>query len=310
MGEARFWQTVRWLGAIAVAAHGGVALAEPEPVKSPGDTCIAKPGGRQVFVTGDCIDPELSKPYIDARRNGKFTDPKSGLTVEYLYVHGGFTDTNVKFAFYFPDKTAYKGRFFQTTYPTLGTEDAADTCVQVGTSVCSVVFALANGAYVVSTNNAGGVQSGSHLAAFRANAAAAKYSRVVAREIYGSSERPRGYIYGASGGGYQTVGALENTDGVWDGGVPMVFGVPNAIPSFMSIQSLALHWLREKLPQIADAVAPGGSGDPYANLTPAERGVLKETTRLGMPPKGWWQYQRLLQQPKPGLGMFARMDPG
>lgn len=131
---------------------------------------------------------------------------------------------------------------------------------------------------------------GGALAAYRTNAAAAKYSRVLAQQIYGTSARPRGYIYGASGGGYQTVGSMENTSGVWDGAVPMVFGVPNAIPSFMTSELLALRVLRDKLPKIADAVAPGGSGDPYAELNPEQRTTLREVTRLGLPLRGWWQY--------------------
>jgi hypothetical protein len=73
----------------------------------------------------------------------------------------------------------------------------------------------------------------------------------------------------------------------------MVFGVPNAIPSFMTVQLLALRVLRDKLPQIADAMEAGGSGDPYANLNPEQRDVLKEATRLGTPLRGWWQYATL-----------------
>ncbi|ASD81405.1 hypothetical protein CRM94_25945 [Burkholderia gladioli] len=244
-------------------------------------------------MTGDCVDPLLDKPYIDVKRPQTVTDLTTGLTVSYLYVHGGFSGTNVRFSFYFPAAEKYQRRFFETTYPTIVREDAALGCPEVGTSVCSVVFAISNGAYVVSTNNAGGPAAGGVLAAYRANAAAAKYSRVVAQQLYGSSARPRGYLYGASGGAYQTVGSMENTDGVWDGAVPMVFGVPNAIPSFMTAQLLALRVLADKLPQIADAMAPGGSGDPYVGLSAKQQSVLKEVTRLGHPLRGWWQYSTL-----------------
>ena len=164
----------------------------------------------------------------------------------------------------------------------------------MGTSVCSVVFAISNGAYVVSSNNAGGVPAGGAVAPYRANAASAMYSRVVARQIYGNSiPSPRGYLYGASGGAYQTVGSMENTSGVWQGAVPMVFGVPNAIPSFMTAELLALRVLGPVLPQIADAVAPGGSGNPYAGLSPDQQAVLHEVTDLGFPLRGWWQYATL-----------------
>lgn len=288
---------VAWLsGTVAAGALLSAALpaaAAPGRASAAPAACQVKGPGGPVFITGDCVDPQLNKPYVDVKRPGTITDPSSGLTVSFTYVHGGFTGTNTKFAFYFPAKDKYKGRFFQTTYPTLGDENAAPGCPEVGTSACSVVFALSNGAYVVSTNNNGGIQSGGLLAAFRSNAAAAKYSRVVAAQVYATKARPRGYIYGASGGGYQTVGSMENTSGVWDGAVPMVFGVPNAIPSFFTVQLLALRLLGDKAAEVADAVAPGGSGDPYAGLNEEQRSVFKEATRLGVPLTAWWQYASL-----------------
>ena len=287
VASADSWSATRKLTGDVVAA------AAQQTAFSDSATCEAKSSGAPLFITAACVDPVLNKPYVDIKRPGTITDPKTRVTVTFIYVHGGFTGTNAKFAFYFPAADKYKGRFFETTYPTLGQEDAAEGCTAVGTSACSVVFALSSGAYVVSTNNAGGVPAGGPLAAYRTNAAAAKYSRVIAKETYGGSARPRGYLYGASGGGYQTVGAMENTSGVWDGAVPMVFGAPNAIPSFMTGQLLALRLLGDKLPRIADAMAPGGSGDPYAGLNSDERSALDEVTRLGMPLRGWWQHATL-----------------
>jgi hypothetical protein len=275
---------------LAVVPENARAVAQEQPVTS---ACEAQSAGGPVFITENCNDPELSKPYVDERKPGTLTDEASGVSVNFTYVHGGFTGTKARFSFYFPAADKYRDRFFQTTYPTIGVEDAAPGCPEIGTSTCSVVFALSSGAYVVSTNNAGGVPAGGPLAAYRTNAAAAKYSRLIAREMYKTSTRPRGYIYGASGGAYQTVGSMENTSGVWDGAVPMVFGVPNAIPNFMASQLLALRVLRDKLPQIADAVAPGGSGDPFAGLRADQRDTLKEVTRLGFPLRGWWQYATL-----------------
>lgn len=277
----------------ALAVKPGPALAAEVATSPSQPACQPASPGAPMFIMATCVDPELNRPYIDARRPGTITDSRTGITVGYTYVHGGFTGSKVRFALYFPAPGKYRGRFFQTTYPTIGQEDAAPGCPQIGTSACSIVFALSNGAYVVSSNNAGGVPAGGALAPYRANAAAAKYSRIVARQLYGAASRPRGYIYGASGGGYQTVGSMENTSGVWDGAVPMVFGVPNAIPSFMTVQLLALRVLKDKLPQIADAMAPGGSGDPYADLSPEQRSILKEATQLGAPLRGWWQYATL-----------------
>jgi hypothetical protein len=270
----------------------------------------------------------LNLPYIDADHSGTLTDTTvtPPVTVSFRYIHGGFCKVSLvmgacpnpppgsppgssnsvaKFSFYFPASDLYQGRFFEDTYPTLGlgSEDAtppapqpsgAVACSPLGATYCSVAFAISNGAYVVSTDNAGGVQVNSVLGAYRVNAAAAKFSRMVAEQmVYHTSARPRGYIYGASGGAYQTVGAMENTLGVWDGAVPQVFGVPNAIPSFMTIELLVLRVLGDKLAQVADAVAPGGSGHPYAGLDATQAAVLQEATRLGFPLRGWWQWATL-----------------
>ena len=181
---------------LAAIPEGASAVAQVPPAPS---ACEAQAAGGPLFITESCDDPELSKPYVDERKPGTLTDEASGMSVSFTYVHGGFTGTKARFAFYFPAADKYKDRFFQTTYPTIGTEDAAPGCPEIGTSTCSVVFALSSGAYVVSTNNAGGVPAGGPLAAYRTNAAAAKYSRLIAQEMYKTSTRPRGYIYGASG---------------------------------------------------------------------------------------------------------------
>ena len=42
-----------------------------------------------------------------------------------------------------------------------------------------------------------------------------------------------------------------------------------------------------------DAVNPGGSGDPYAELNEEERAALREATLLGYPLRGWWNHETL-----------------
>jgi hypothetical protein len=271
------------MGAGALVATGLTGVAAP-PASADAPTCQPLSAGGPVFVTEACVDPALNQPYTDIDEQRTTTDPATNVTVSYRYVHGGFTGTNTKFSFYFPDSAQYRGRFFESTYPTVSQEDA-----DPGT----IAFAISHGAYVVSTNNNGGLPGGLPLSAYRANAAAAKYSRVVAEHVYGDIARPRGYIYGGSGGAYQTIGAVENTDGVWDGSVPFVPGTPNSIPSNQAIQLLGLRVLHDKLAQIVDAVEPGGSGQPYAGLDAEERAVLQEATRLGFPIRGWWDYRSL-----------------
>ena len=235
-----------------------------------------------VLVTPDCVDPELGAPFIDEDEWREIDDPDTGTVLSYRYVHGGFEDSPVRFALHFPD--SYRGRFFQSTYPTIGSEQVPEERLATG---------LRNGAAVVASNNAGGVAASPALGGVRANAAAAKVARQLIPQLYGDDVPARGFIYGASGGAYQTIGAMESTTGVWDGAVPIVPGTSNAIPSFMTVQLLGLRALHDDLPAIVDAVEPGGSGDPFAGLGPDERAVLEEVTRLGFPLRGWWQYESL-----------------
>ena len=272
-----------WALPVAIMAVAGLHPAAPVAQAMP--DCQPAYAGGPLFITPDCQDPKLTAPYVDVNEPGTVTDPASGLTVHYQYVHGGFTGSNTKFAFYFPAPGAYRGWFIESTYPIVTKEGAYP-----GT----LAFAISNGAYVVSTNNNGGVPAGGVLAPYRANAAATKFSRIEAAQIYGNNVgRPRGFIFGASGGAYQTLGAAENTRDVWDGSVPMVPGVPNSIPSFQVAQLLALRLLAPVLPQIADAEEVGGSGNPFTGLTPQQRSTLLEVSRLGFPLRGWWQYDTL-----------------
>ena len=124
---------------------------------------------------------------------------------------------------------------------------------------------------------------------YRVNAAAAKFSRVVAAEIYGP-HRTYGYLYGGSGGAYQTVTSAEMTTGVWDGFVPYVMGSPQSIPNCFTVRVNALRVLKDKWPSIIDAIEPGGSGDPYAGLNDEEHAALEEATRTGFPPGAWFNY--------------------
>ena len=130
------------------------------------------------------------------------------------------------------------------------------------------------------------------MLAYRANAACAEYSRTVAARLYGG-HRPFGYAYGGSGGGFRTIGGMENTVGVWDGAVPYVIGSPVAIPNVFTIRMHALRVLRDRFPQIVDAVDAGGSADPYAGLSDEERAALVEATRMGFPPRSWFGFETM-----------------
>jgi hypothetical protein len=232
-------------------------------------------------------DDEFSEPYVDV-------DEWRDLPVRHRYVHGGFAETETRFSIYLPPPELYGGRFFQHITPVPDSEYLAQTARG---EEDKIGFSIASGAYFLETN--GGGTSGSPgssvdptIAAYRANAASALHSRVVAAEMYGE-HRPYGYAYGGSGGGFRTIGGAENTTGVWDGFVPYVIGSPMAIPNVFCVRMHAQRILRQRLDQIVDAVEPGGSGDMYEGLDPEERDALAEVTRMGFPPRSWFGHRTM-----------------
>ncbi len=254
-----------------------------------GPTCSTPAPGAPMLTTADCVDPRFNDPYVDI-------DEQRNTPVPHRYIHGGFKGTDAKFSFYFPTREQYQGRFFQNTHQLLNSENGPPG---------NIGFAVASGAYYVQTN-IGGVERATTteqavfgkldptVGGYRVNAEAAKFSRVKASEIYGN-RRHYGYLYGGSGGAFQTISSAENTVGVWDGFAPYVMGSPNAIPGVLTVRIHALRVLknRDKFPAIMDAIDPGGSGDPYAGLNEEERAALKEATRLGFPLRGWWNHATL-----------------
>jgi len=242
----------------------------------------------QTSMHPQTVDSMFLEPYIDL-------DEWRDQPVRHRYVHGGFKGTNTRFSFYFPPKEQYEGRFFQyiTPFPdnenlTQGKKGEEDM----------IGFAIASGAYLIETNGGGQTDFSNPRAAdptigaYRANAASAQFSRKVAQDFFGGG-RPFGYSFGGSGGAYRTVGGIENTEGVWDGVVPFVMGSPMAIPSSFTIRMHAMRVLKDKLPQIVEAMEPGGSGDPYLGLNDEEKSTLLEATKMGFPPQSWYGYKTM-----------------
>ena len=284
------WRIIGIVGAL-LAATGVYQTARAEDPA----TCSSPEAGAPMFVTEGCIDPRFNDgyAYVDV-------DELRQVPVPHRFVYGGFRGTDARFAFYFPAAEDYEGRFIQGPIHQLRlTSEVA--------SQEEIEFAFDSGAYLIETNNGGSEScltardclSGRYDAAirgYRMNAAAAKFSREIAAGIYGE-HRPYGYLYGGSGGAYMTVSAAENTDGVWDGYVPFVFGHPLAIPDHYTVRINALRVLRErdKFPCIVDAVEPGGSGNPYTScgLNEVEAQAFREATKLGFPPGGWFNHSTM-----------------
>lgn len=235
------------------------------------------PGG-PLWVTAECVDPLYNNPVIDSEQD--LTSP-----VPHRKVSGHFEGTDKRFTFYFPPKNQWEGRFFHSVYPLQNEYAQDDPTAPSGPfweTKGSIAFGADSGAYTVQTNGGSG---------YRVDAAAAKFSKTVAATYYGEpNRRIYGYVWGGSGGAYQTIGAIENTAGVWDGAVPYVPPIPTSIPNASFVLAFGLFELADKAPQIGDAVRPGGSGDPYTGLDEVERAVLLEVTRLGVPLRTWEDY--------------------
>ena len=234
----------------------------------------------------EILDGMFVHPYIDL-------DEWRDAPVRHRYVHGGFEKTETRFSIYLPAAEMYAGRFFQHITPVPDSENLAQ---QATGEQDRIGFAIASGGYFLETNGGGGTGGlGSvdpTIAAYRANAASAQYSRVVATEMYGG-RRPFGYAFGGSGGGYRTIGGAENTSGVWDGVVPYVIGSPMAIPNMFTVRMHAQRMLKDRFDGIVDALEPGGSGDMFEGLDPEERDALIEVTRMGFPPRSWFGHRTM-----------------
>ncbi|MEA9828995.1 hypothetical protein VDG09_15240 [Xanthomonas campestris pv. raphani] len=253
-----------------------------------------------VALNAGQADPAFQQPYIDV-------DEWRDTPLRHRYVHGGFHGTDTRFSFYYPEATSYKGRFFQHVTPAPDSENLAQRAWKGEED--KLGFALTTGAYHVETNGGGSGKtalsdSDATITAYRANAAAAQFSRIVAMKTYPGKKRPFGYLYGGSGGGYRTIGSIENTTGVWDGAVPYVIGSTMALPNVFTVRLHAMRILWDKFPQINDALDVGGSGDPYAGLDSEQAAALREVTRMGFPAQSWFGYKSM------GVHGFAAVYPG
>lgn len=268
---------------------------------------ISPTGGSDMLVTDESIDPRYNEPFVDV--NELRNEP-----VPHRYVNGGFKGTEARFSFYFPSTERYDGRFFHNTYPLAMSEDIGPFPIAFDVAAGDLGFTFDSGAYYVQTNLGGADRMSvgdPAVGAYRVNAAAAKFSRAIAVDLYGA-HRPFGYLFGGSGGSYQVMGSAENTSGVWDGFVPYVLGTPNAAPSVFTVRLHALRILRQrnKFPAVMDAINPGGDGDPYAELNGEEKAALKEASLLGFPLRGWWSHKTLNSGYLPfSIGLIQQLDP-
>lgn len=233
-------------------------------------------------------DEQFSRGYVDIDEE-RVRSLDDGRKIPFRYMHGGFEGTPVRFSFCFPQKEDYEGRFYQYLSPFPGPEEELASLPVTGIDD-KIAFCITNGAYYVETNmgsRAAFTDSDDNTMSYRSSAAAAEYSRKMAVKVYGYEHRPYGYVYGGSGGGYRTIACIENTT-AFDGAAPYVIGSPYAIPNCQTTRAHAERLLRNKIPQIIDALDAGGSVDPCEGFSDEEREAFEEVTKFGYPLKSWF----------------------
>lgn len=248
---------LRRLAGAAAVVLATISGSAATPIVSSGHECVEASGGGPLQITPDCVDGDYATAIIDGEVDRAHPVP-------HRMVSGHFDRTAIDFNIYLPHD-GWDGRFFQLVYPL---QNSTAENQEIG-------FGADSGGYTVRVKGAGG---------YRADAAAAKLSRAIAKDYYKTSkDQIYGYIYGGSGGSLVTVGAIENTFGVWQGAVPLVQAVPVSNPNNFCIRAFAGLVLEEVSEEIANAVRPGGSGDPFEGLDDMRSDVLREVTELGIP---------------------------
>jgi len=202
----------------------------------------------------------------------------------HRYVHGGFKETDTRFSFYFPPKENYEGRMLHFLEGGLGGHEVT-VLGPVGFGAFELTFN--SGAYLVESNQGhfgldySGLNGDPSILHWRASAESARYSKELAKEMYGE-EPHHSYAWGGSGGALRSVHAIERAGDVYDGCVPFMHGHHFLMSNF----PVAMNALRligsEKLNVIIDATEVGGSGNPFEGLDTEQREALAELYRCGL----------------------------
>ncbi|HEX5586936.1 MAG TPA: hypothetical protein VFZ17_06485, partial [Acidimicrobiia bacterium] len=227
----------------------------------------------------------------------------------HRFVHGGFEGVETRFSFYFPPEELYSGRLVQYLEGGMGGHEHTLAAMMNGEWLFDLAFEEL-GAYLVESNQghfpAPGHGFNDDVENWGASVESAKFSWQIAEAMYGAQPH-HGYVWGVSGGGGRTMSCIENGPEVWAGAAPhMCYSGSN----HSSWSAEGYWWLqaRHKLGDIVDAMAPGGSGDPFATLTTAERDGLVAVMRHGYPRAALsqlWQFAPWVW----GLLMQAEMSP-
>jgi hypothetical protein len=247
----------------------------------------------KIDVSGYVVtDPFFGAPYVDE-------DTERHEPLPHRMIHGGFEGTDTRFRFYFPAKEHYEGRMLTPLFGGHGgTEDFFGS--PLGVLAGGLPMAVRLGAYMVESNQGhigddvdpkGGDDP--TIYGHRASNEVARFSKHVAAQVYGAAPH-HSYVFGGSGGGRRSPLCLENGPDAYDGAVPYMGGGDIALhgstrrikgAQVMSFASMfnCQRILGTKLDDVIDAMAPGGSGDPFATLNTYQREELASLYRQGYP---------------------------
>ncbi|MCU1344155.1 MAG: hypothetical protein JWL70_421, partial [Acidimicrobiia bacterium] len=247
----------------------------------------------KIDVSGYVVtDKFFGAPYIEI--DEERTEPSP-----HRFIQGKFADTDTGFAFYFPPADSYHGRMFQPLEGGNGGHVVTFGGGMLGQMFGRIAMSARLGGYMVESNQ-GHIgddydpKAGEDptLYGHRASAESARLSKLVAEQVYGSAPH-HSYVWGGSGGGRRSPLCLENAPGVWDGCLPSTSGgeiaehgntqrvKAGSIMSFGQMFNVQRLLGRDKLIELADRMAPGGSGDPYDGLTTHQREELASVYRQG-----------------------------
>ena len=233
----------------------------------------------QLLVDGTCDDPyfNASRFVVTDTQQLTFQVP-GGPLIPYTQVTGNFPARNTttdplppgvvggpttiqqNYVFRFPAKEFWRNRSMQVQHPI------------TSNTIVDNRLAFTNGAFSVNHINASVTNTSGH---WRHHAAATKWARAYANQLYGNTARIYSYYWGCSGGGEMAIAAAEGATGVWDGiqvECPPTRG--NPAHSFQWQAHYALAVPLAKRQQIATIRQVGNGVNATDGLTDAEKTLL------------------------------------
>ena len=242
----------------------------------------------------EVADSFFGRPYIDL-------DEWREAPFPHRHVHGGFADCDTRFTFSFPAEEEWQGRMYMPLEGAhAGHEDVFGG--PMGELIGGLAMMVRLGGYMAESNMGhigddvdpkGGDDP--TIYGWRAAAEAGRFSKHVAKQVYGV-EPHHSYVWGGSGGGRRSPLVLENAPDVFDGALPFMGGGDvRPFPATERIKGAQVmsfacmfnvqRLLRDpaKSLRLIDAMQPGGSGDPFEGLTSHEREELASLYKQGFP---------------------------